>query len=63
MPASTKTFVVERFDAKGQLEKIEVTAERAEAEGNGSTRVTFYTGEDPVGSFINLQGWYEKPAA
>lgn len=56
--ATQTTFVVER--AVG--DKIEISAERA-VQDNGSTRVTFYNGEDAVGSFINIQAWYPKPAA
>lgn len=59
-----KTFVVERQDAAGRPDKIEVKADRAEVEGGGSSRVTFYNGEGDkstaVASFINVQGWYEK---
>lgn len=51
------TFVVER----GSGEKIEVEAERAEQDA-ASTRVSFYNGEECVGSFINVQAWYVKPA-
>ena len=56
-----KTFVVER----GGADKVEVKAERAEQD-TASTRVTFYNGtgdaRTEVGSFINVQGWYEKSA-
>jgi len=57
---AAKTWIVERQSPSGQVEKTEVKAERAEAEGGGSTRVTFYNGDQPVASFINTQGWYEK---
>lgn len=53
-----KTFIVKTAEG----ETIEVEAERAETDPN-STRVTFYVGADPVGSFINLRGWHIKPAA
>lgn len=60
MPAK-KTFVVERNNPEnGKLEQFEVQAERAETEGGGSSRVTFYNGDEPVASFINTQGWHEK---
>lgn len=57
---AAKTFVVQQTGADGKQVEIEVKAERAETEGNGSTRVTFFNGDEPVASFINLQGWYEK---
>lgn len=53
-----KTFIVER--GNGQKDK-EVKAVRGEQDP-GSTRVTFYDEKDQsCGSFINVQGWYEKP--
>lgn len=61
-----KTFIVERLQSSGQLERTELEADYGEQEGGGSTRVTFYIGEgeakEAVGSFINTQGWYVKPA-
>lgn len=64
MATALKTFIVSRNNPEtGKFEEIEVKAERAETEGSGSTRVTFFTGEDPVASFINLSGWYLKPTA
>lgn len=54
-------FVVER--STGQ--PIEIEAERGEQDA-ASSRVTFYDaaeGGKPVGSFINVQGWYQKPAS
>lgn len=58
---AAKTFVIQQTGTDGKVQDIEVSAERAETEGAGSTRVTFYTGEEPVASFINLIGWYVKP--
>lgn len=60
MAATLKTFIVERSTGSG-VEKIEVQAERAEQD-TGSSRITFFTGTDAVASFINVQGWYQKPA-
>lgn len=50
-----KTFVVER-DAN---RTIEIKAERAEQDA-ASSRVTFFIGDNAVGSFINIQGYYIK---
>jgi hypothetical protein len=58
---ATKTFLVERLIGSS-LEKIEVQATKGEQE-TGTSRVTFYNGDEAVGSFINIQAWYEKPAA
>lgn len=58
---AAKTFIVERSSGNG-IEKLEIKAERGEQE-QGSSRVTFYSGENAIASFINIQGWYEKPAA
>ena len=55
---AAKTFIVSRNDAQGKLEEIEIKAERAEQQEG--TRVTFFNGDEPVASFINIQGWYEK---
>lgn len=55
MATAPKTFIVERSAG----DKVEIKAERAEQDA-ASTRVTFYTGETAVGSFINVQSWYEK---
>jgi hypothetical protein len=52
---AAKTFIVER----GPQDKVEVQAERGEQD-TGSSRVTFYNGEEAVGSFINIQAWYPK---
>lgn len=55
--AASKTFIVER----GPDDKIEVKAEKA-VQADDSSRITFYDGDNAVASFINIQGWYEKPA-
>lgn len=57
MPATKKTFIVERANPNGGVDEIEVKADRAEQDAD-STRVTFYDGDDAVASFINIQGWY-----
>lgn len=62
------TYIVERGGGKPDLE---IEATRVEQE-EGTSRVQFFKAdaaepEGPapaerlVGSFINLQGWYEKP--
>lgn len=48
-----KTFVVERSSGT----EVRVQAERGEQDA-ASTRVTFYIGDTPVASFINVSGWY-----
>lgn len=50
------TFTVERT---ADAPPINVEADRAEQEPN-STRVTFYKGDKAVGSFINVQAWYQS---
>jgi hypothetical protein len=57
--AAQKTFIVQQ-NVDGKVVDTEVKAERAETEGQGSTRVTFLDGDEPVASFINLIGWYVK---
>jgi hypothetical protein len=55
--SATKTFVI----TDGGKE-IELVAERAE-QSTIDSRVTFYIGEEAVGSFLNISNWYTKPAA
>jgi hypothetical protein len=52
---ASKTFVVLRSDGT----QVEITATRAEQEPQ-SSRVTFYDGDNQVGSFINVQAWHVK---
>lgn len=53
-------FIIERNDKAD----LEIEAERAEKATDGSSRVTFYDADDkPVGEFINVQGWHQKPAS
>ena len=53
MAGKTK-YVVETSAGK----TVEVTAERAEQDAS-STRVTFFDGDQQVGSFIHVSAWYK----
>lgn len=56
------TYCIEKRSLTGDaMEKLEVTADSAIPNEEG-TRVTFYDADsNPVAGFINVHAWYPKP--